>query len=67
MSQPEHYSAEVSLPKNWVNEKPKSLIGLNTPSYAAVLPSLLLTIYSAFFLFFLLCLPPLSSVFYVLS
>ena len=48
VSQSEHYSAEVSLPKNWVNEKPKSLIGLNTPSYAAVLPSLPLTIYCAF-------------------
>lgn len=48
MSQSEHYSAEVSLPKNWVNEKPKSLIELNTLSYAAVLPSLPPTMYSAF-------------------
>lgn len=48
MSQSEHYSAEVSLPKNWVNEKPKSLIELNTLFYAAVLPSLPPTIYSAF-------------------
>lgn len=48
MSQSQHYSAEVSFPKNWVNEKPKSLIELNTVSYAAVLPSLPPTIYSAF-------------------
>lgn len=48
MSQAQHYSAEVSLPKNWVNEKPKSLIELNILSYAAVLPSLPPTIYSAF-------------------
>lgn len=48
MSQSEHYSAEVSLPKNWVNEKPKSLIGLNTLSYAAVLPSLPPTIFPSF-------------------
>lgn len=47
MSQSEHYSAEVSLPKNWVNEKPQSLIELNTLSYAAVLPSLPPAIYSA--------------------
>lgn len=40
MSQWRHYSAEVSLPKNWVNEKPKSLIEPNTHSYADVLPSL---------------------------
>ena len=48
VSQSEHYSAEVSLPKNWVNEKPKSLIELNTLFYAAVLPSLPPTIYYAF-------------------
>lgn len=48
MSQWRHYSAEVSLPKNWVNEKPKSLIEPNTHSYADVLPSLPPTRYSAF-------------------
>lgn len=47
MSQSHYYSAEVSLPKNWVNEKPKSLIELNTHSYADVLPSLPPTVYSA--------------------
>lgn len=47
-SDSQHYSAEVSLPKNWVNEKPESLIELNILSYAAVLPSLPPTIYSAF-------------------
>lgn len=40
MSQWRHYSAEVSLPKNWVNEKPESLIEPNTHSYADVLPLL---------------------------
>lgn len=48
VSQWRHYSAEVSLPKNWVNEKPKSLIEPNTHSYADVLPSLPPTRYSAF-------------------
>lgn len=47
MSQSQYYSAEGSLPKNWVNEKPKSLIELNTHSHADVLPSLPPTIYSA--------------------
>lgn len=51
VSQSEHYSAEVSLPKNWVNEKPKSLIELNTLSYAAVLPSLPPTMLCAFIFF----------------
>lgn len=55
-SQSEHYSAEVSLPKNWVNEKPKSLIELNTLSFAAVLQSLPPTSHSAFI--FLSRLPP---------
>lgn len=48
VSQSQCCSAEVSLPKNWVNEKPKSLIELNTHSYADVLPSLPPIIYSAF-------------------
>lgn len=48
----QHYSAEVSLLKNWVNEKPKSLIELNTLSYAAVLLALPPTIYSAFIFLF---------------
>lgn len=40
MSQWRHYSAEVSLPKNWVNEKPESLIEPNAHFYAHVLPLL---------------------------
>lgn len=52
VSQSQHYSAEVSLPKNWVNEKPESLIELNTFSYGTVLPYLPPTIYSAFIFLF---------------
>lgn len=59
VSQSQHYSAEVSLPQNWVNEKPNSLIELNTHAYADSLPSLPPTIYSAFIF---LC-PPHRSVF----